>query len=537
MATILREWSTPPLRPLGFSMPRFPNYPASRLATIFVVAVCLIIAGLEAWSTLREREIELQESTRATSNTAMALAQHADQTFNEIDIILQSIQERLEKDGFSEQGLERTHEFMAARVAKLPQLSGLFFFDETGKWIVNSQPMLETRFNNADRDYFLYHQQHRTDKPFIGEPVQGKVSGQWTLTISRRFNKPDGTFGGVVLGAIDVSYLQRFYAPFDIGQKGAIMLGRNDGTVFFRRPLLADSIGKKLDHSPLFQQHVKNAETGSVEIPSTQDGVVRVNSFRHLTDHPLFIIVAISREEILQKWTGRTIWRLSGVAIVLLLIGYGGSKMVRQIYLRERAEMRANEAQQKSEDLHKALEDKSQRDGLTDAFNRRYFDDALIIELAQFSRRGGDLSVLVIDIDHFKLFNDTYGHAAGDQCLRLVAKTVMRVAREEYDVVARYEGEKFAVMLPGRDKAEALSVAQGIARALREESIAHERSAAKVVTVSIGVTSIASGIGLNVTMQELIESADSAVYLAKTQGRDQIIVRDFHPDFLSDPMI
>lgn len=175
-------------------MPGYPRIRASSAARTFVIGVCVIIIILEIWSVIQERDVDITESAHAMSNAATSLAQHTDQTFNEVDIVLIGILERLEKDGDSRYGLERTHDLMVRRVQGLPQLAGLFAYDERGKWLVNSQPMLETRFNNSDRDYFIYHQSHRSEKPFIGKPVRSKSTGQWILTISRRINKIDGSF-------------------------------------------------------------------------------------------------------------------------------------------------------------------------------------------------------------------------------------------------------------------------------------------------------------------------------------------------------
>lgn len=502
---------------------------ASGVARIFVVSVCLVIVVLEVWSGLREHDVELTESTRATSNVAMALAQHADQTFNEVDIVLLGLLERLEKDGNSKSGLARTHDLMVSRVGGLPQLAGLFVYDDQGNWVVNSQPTLEKRFNNSDRDYFIYHRLHRVEKPFIGKPIKSKSTGQWILTISRRINKIDGSFGGVVLGTIDLSFFQRFYAQFDIGKNGAIMLGSLDGTVLHRRPLLPDSIGKNLENSPLFQEHVRRSGSGSVEIRSTQDSVVRINSFRYLADHPLFIIVAMSKDEVLAEWMFHVWVRVIGVAAVLIILYYGGTKMVAQVKRREVAELDAIKSKRKLESLYKTLEAQSQKDGLTAVFNRRYFDDSLSSQLALLNRSGGILSLIMVDVDHFKRFNDTYGHAAGDVCLQRVAAAIQAAVQREGDVVARYGGEEFAVILPECDKAGALIVARSLINSLHEEKIEHASSGTGFITVSVGVTSIAVEPGRAITPRKMIEAADEGLYLAKDQGRDQVIFREFSP--------
>ncbi|EJN08817.1 sensor domain-containing diguanylate cyclase [Herbaspirillum sp. YR522] len=500
---------------------------ASNTAKIFVVTVCVVIALLETWSAMRERDVKLAESTRATSNVAMALAQHADQTFNQVDIVLLGLLERLERDGQSGAGLERTHDMMVMRVRSLPQLAGLFVYDEHGRWIVNSQQTLETRFNNADRDYFIYHRDHRSEKPFIGKPIRSKSNGQWILTISRRINKIDGSFGGVVLGTIDLAFLQRFYERFDIGREGAIMLGNLDGTILHRRPLLPDSIGKRLDNSPLFRDHVRHHVSGEVEIRSVQDGILRIQSFQHLADHPLFVVVAMSRNEVLAEWRSHVWARALGVALLLLVLCYGGARMVAQVRGREVAERDAVGARKELEQLYQALEEQAQKDGLTAVFNRRYFDQALHSELARLGRTGGTLSLIMVDVDNFKMFNDTYGHAAGDVCLQKVAATLSHAAQRKHDVVARYGGEEFAVLLPDCDSSCALGIAQAMMARLRKQRITHAHGVGGIVTASVGVASLTAPGGLTITPRDLIEVADEALYVAKHQGRDRISFRAF----------
>ncbi|WP_320442706.1 sensor domain-containing diguanylate cyclase [Herbaspirillum sp. alder98] len=491
------------------------------------MSVCIVIVLLVTWSAMRERDIELSESTRANSNVAMALAQHADQTFNEVDIVLLGLLERLEHDGHSGRGLERTHDMMVMRVRSLPQLAGLFVYDEKGNWIVNSQPAMETRFNNADRDYFIYHRDHRSEKPYIGKPIRSKSNGQWILTISRRIDKIDGSFGGVVLGTIDLAFLQRFYERFDIGREGAIMLGNLNGTILHRRPLMTDTIGKSLDDSPLFQNHIRHQTSGDVEIRSAQDGVLRIQSFQHLADHPLFVIVAMSKNEVLADWRRHAWARAFGVALLLLILWYGGARMVAQVRRRETAERDAVDARKELEHLYKALEEQAQKDGLTAVFNRRYFDQALQSELSRINRSGGTLSLIMIDVDNFKMFNDTYGHAAGDVCLLRVASVLGHAAQRKHDVVARYGGEEFAVILPDCDSSCALSIAQTMMARLRKERITHAHGVGGIVTASVGVASLTAPAGLTIGSRDLIEVADEALYVAKHQGRDRISFRVF----------
>lgn len=500
---------------------------ASRAARRFVAAVCVIIIALETWTSWRGHAAEMEDAFRSTANMALALSQHADQALDEVDIVLREVLEQMQGKPLASTDKERVHNFLVRNVGEVEQLAGLFVYDEKGAWIASSQPVLETRFNNSDRDYFQYHQAHRLDSPFIGKPLRSKSTGHWVLTMSRRIDKPDGTFGGVVVATLDIDFFERFYRQFDIGQRGTILLVSNDATVLYRRPLRVDSMGMSLEHSQLFQRYVRSAEAGQVELRSTQDGVLRIQSFRHLARYPLFVAVAVSKDEILQTWRRHALWRAAGIILLLLAIAYGGNKMVAQVSLRERAQAEAVQAKSELETMFQVLQSQSRRDGLTGVANRRYFDELLASETARFSRSGGAFSLLMIDVDYFKQYNDRYGHAAGDICLKAIASAISAAAQRETDTVARYGGEEFAVLLHECGRAGALVVAGRLIAAVRALAIAHAAAEDGLVSVSIGITSIESRKGFDCLPRELIDSADRALYQAKEQGRAQWVFREF----------
>lgn len=159
-------------------------------------------------------------------------------------------------------------------------------------------------------------------------------------------------------------------------------------------------------------------------------------------------------------------------------------------------------------------------DALTGIANRRAFDLALDSDWRQATRNGSAFSLLMIDIDHFKNFNDCYGHIAGDNCLRAVAQTLAGNARRAGDVVARYGGEEFAVLLPNTDREEAMLLAERMCETVRQRHIAHRQSAAEQVTVSIGVASCHPGDGG--AAATLVEAADKTLYAAKQGGRNRV---------------
>jgi diguanylate cyclase (GGDEF)-like protein/PAS domain S-box-containing protein len=164
-------------------------------------------------------------------------------------------------------------------------------------------------------------------------------------------------------------------------------------------------------------------------------------------------------------------------------------------------------------------------DGLTQVANRRRFEEHLQTEWRRMVREQKPLSLILCDIDYFKTYNDCYGHQAGDNCLRLVARTLTRAAKRPGDLVARYGGEEFVVVLPNTNLKGAETVAEDIRFFVRSRRIDHKMSATdKIVTLSLGVASCVP------TPEEspshLVKLADDALYQAKNHGRDQVRVAD-----------
>ncbi|WP_257386606.1 diguanylate cyclase [Tahibacter caeni] len=172
-------------------------------------------------------------------------------------------------------------------------------------------------------------------------------------------------------------------------------------------------------------------------------------------------------------------------------------------------------------EANRKLEQLSHRDGLTGIGNRRRFDEALALEWGRAQRHGYSLALLLLDIDDFKSYNDGYGHLAGDDALRQVARVLNEALGRAEDCVARYGGEEFAVLLPQSTLADAEPVAVHVAQAIARLALPHAYSrAAPYLTVSIGVAALVPEAGLDALA--LVTRADGALYRAKTLGRNRI---------------
>jgi diguanylate cyclase (GGDEF)-like protein/PAS domain S-box-containing protein len=160
-------------------------------------------------------------------------------------------------------------------------------------------------------------------------------------------------------------------------------------------------------------------------------------------------------------------------------------------------------------------------DELTGIANRRAFNRAMESEVRRQTRTTDDLSLLLLDVDHFKQYNDLYGHLAGDACLKDVAATLKCALRREGDLAARFGGEEFVVLMPSTKSSGAEAVARMILKAVSALAIPHAESPYGVVTVSIGIASWPSGVPINQSL--LIERADRALYAAKARGRNTCV--------------
>jgi len=176
-------------------------------------------------------------------------------------------------------------------------------------------------------------------------------------------------------------------------------------------------------------------------------------------------------------------------------------------------------AEQSLECANKRLEKLAWIDGLTTLANRRKFDEILDVEWQRLSRKQEELSLLFIDVDYFKLYNDRYGHGAGDDCLKQLGKAIHQAGLRPADLSARYGGEEFVVLLPETDSHGAQAVAGNLAEAVRELQILHEESSiSEFITLSIGVATTIPNASHTIT--EFLKFADTLVYEAKNSGRN-----------------
>ncbi|MDP2411670.1 MAG: diguanylate cyclase [Pseudolabrys sp.] len=391
---------------------------------------------------------------------------------------------------------------------------------------------------------------------------------------------PDGETTAIVVGLLDLSWFENVARTF-VPASAAMLMIDGTGTILaqYPNPSPGDLIGQKLDDHPLVKAMLARPEGFVTE--AAPDGVRRIFGYVQLPDTSTRIAVGFAESDVLAR-VNRAMWQAIvevGLVsfLVLLSIWFGGERllvrpiraladtatrigrgdvkthawelpwaaefvplaaalddMAGQLHMREQ-ELRDSNAQ---------LRELAEVDGLTGLGNRRAFNGRFAAECAIAVKLGQPIAILMIDVDHFKLFNDHHGHIQGDDCLRKVGGALIEGTRmhaggsapeaelppsysrvggraRRADFAARYGGEEFAVLLQGADIDIALRVAERLRTAVEKLRIVHSGSASGFLSISIGAASV---LPTDVDcQQDLVERADAALYQAKRQGRNRVV--------------
>ncbi|QJD98964.1 diguanylate cyclase [Massilia forsythiae] len=488
-----------------------------------LVGFCALLIGIHGWSLWTARQGQLEQSAASTSNMARALAAQAETSLKIADAILGETVERIEsdeRDGLDGAEKQRLHRRFMNIEASTAEIHGVFFFGPDGRWDVTSLKQVQSG-NNADREYFRYHQSHTDRKTHVGQPVRSRATGVMVLPVSRRIDNPDGSFGGVALVTLDLRFFGAFYDRFDVGRSGTILLSTDEGRLVYRRPFKEVQVGNDIRSGPIYQMYKSSGPVGTAMLRSKIDGIERLYSYRHLDNYPLIVASAQSKDEILAGWWIAVVKMSCVVAFAVAMLAWGGARMIRQIRIRERLEDELLLAGTTLQQHNVSLKALAESDGLTGLGNRRLFEATLEREVGRARRTSTPFALVLTDVDFFKKYNDRYGHVAGDECLRQVGAAIGAGARRPADLAARYGGEEFAVILPDTDLEGALAVAESIRAAVAAMQIAHADSPTGHVTLSLGVIAghpAADGQG---AAHGWVSAADQLLYGAKSGGRNR----------------
>lgn len=308
-----------------------------------------------------------------------------------------------------------------------------------------------------------------------------------------------------------------------MGQRDTLGLILADSTVLYIRPLPDSVINKSLADSPLFTTALKSSETGSATWVSLVDGVERIFGYARLDKYPLVVTAGYDREQIQYNWFKANSTDIVLNIILLFIVFILGVFVLRQISANIRNQVELTQMRDELTTINHTLQLLALLDGLTGLANRRQLDRLLKQSLKRSHEKKAPVSLIMIDIDFFKRYNDTYGHLAGDACLKKVASLLSALTYRQGDIVARFGGEEFAILLPDADASDVKSFSELIVTTVRKAAIPHLSSeiSEKIVTISAGCATIVSE-GNDDESEKLIEYADKALYKAKHGGRNRV---------------
>jgi PAS domain S-box-containing protein len=305
-------------------------------ATIAFTGLALILVlALLGFGLWQKRVHTLAEAERATQNLARLLEANAIDAIHEADLMLAALIELVrEQPGQAPPSKEQVRQALASRLRPWVRYRELFVTDAAGRLVSNAAGEVRP-LDLGDRDYFIALRDDPKLDLYISEPFFSRIAASWSIAVSRRLTRPDGTFGGVVAAVLDLARLERFYALLDVGPKGNVTLWNGAATrVLARYPPEPTLLGETI-HGPLAERRRVGQTYGTIEAASPVDGIERLLSFRRVGDLPLVVSVAVATDAVLAGWRAEA--KLYGLGA---LIGAGGllllSGMVVQQFDRQR---------------------------------------------------------------------------------------------------------------------------------------------------------------------------------------------------------
>ena len=441
---------------------------------------------------------------QTSHNLLQVLAVDIARNFEIIDLSLRAVVDNLKADGLDEVSPPLRQLILFDRSVTARDMGVILVLDENGDSIVDAGALPARRTNNADRDYFRAHRERADLGLYISRPMVSRLLGEPVIVASRRIDKPDGSFGGVVLGSLKLTYFSGMFDRIGLGRDGAINLYLRDGTRIMRHPASEGDIGANIAEASTFRRFAAE-RSGRFTDVSVRDGIERTYAFTQVGDLPLILNVALSVQEIEAEWREKAL--VIGLAVVALC---GLAAALSLLFGRELARSAAMQAE---------LARLSHADGLTGLANRRRFDETLALRWAEARRSGVPLALLVIDVDHFKRWNDRCGHGVGDAVLRGLGRRFAEAVQRPGDLVCRIGGEEFAVVLPDTGGEGAQRIAEALHAAVAALALPEAGIEPGAVTVSIGLA--LGPRGAADTADDLYRRADAALYSAKAGGRNR----------------
>lgn len=595
---------------------------------VYVVSALALTAVVWArayWIVQGERQQRFIDSAEQARRLAVFFERNTLGIFRYGDAYLKMVYRE-----FSEHGdVEAIRQLMRDVPPDRSVVSHITIIDESGTPILVSGHKIKPGVSAKDRDYFKYHQENNNGDIFVSLPHRGRNSGKLIVRLVRRFDKPDGHFGGVIFAAIEVRSIMEFYAAMNLGPNSSATLVGNDKKIRARSSYGRLGPGQDISGSRIWQE-LKRGSVGLYQQTSVVDGITRNYAYRQLSEFPLIVAIGVSTEDISLAVTRfqNTVYVIALLVTVLIvtmtilfsreilasqklaaseshvravvesvldgvitidesgrigsfnsgarnIFGYDPEEVVgrhisvliyqpdgnrdnqtasddsptvketvidpgfREVSATRKdgtlfpAALSVGEMQHQrtrmfvvtirdvteAHALTKQIAHQATHDELTGLINRREFARRLSQALTSAQQEGRQHALCYLDLDHFKLVNDTAGHLAGDILLRQVSQLLANRIRSR-DTLSRLGGDEFSVLLENCRLDKALEVAESLIAVVRDARLTWEDRTFEI-GVSIGLVAITAEAE---STTRLLSQADVACYTAKDLGRNRVSV-------------
>ena len=468
-----------------------------------VVLIVVIVAVL----LIREHASTLQAATRSTTNIAQLINADVLRNVELYDLALKGLIAARQREDLAQVSANIQHLVQFDLSTAAPFKGEVLLLDANGTVIADSSTLQPTPRNFANRDYFQVHTKDAQAGLYISRPfkIHCDCDQVWRMAFSRRVSGPNGEFAGVAVATMRLAYFDQLFNTVTIGNGSSVNLLNNQGFLLAQQPLLeSDMIDKDLSERPNFKRILREG-SGTFQAISAISGTERLYTFTNVGELPLIVVVALSSQDVFARWQRAALLTSGATGILCIGLLWLTWMLRRELRRRYRAE--------------RVLSELAAVDALTGLANRRILDERLRLEWDRAQRSLEPLTVLMIDVDHFKAFNDRHGHHGGDAALRTVAQVIGAKIRRPADLAARYGGEEFAVVLPHTDAKGAWVIAEHIRSSI--EHLPRVAGDAQPITASIGMSTWDKRSRLS--LEALLLSADQALYEAKHSGRNRIV--------------